>query len=173
MHAFIIAALALSSALDPKVKLVKLEPSSANQWPALQLNQYCYEPGVGITAGNIRTAATLDIMGQLAALAHKHGVMEKVMFQTYSKNKEGANVPRLSCGIRPETLSAAAAEEEVESLMEKALAKGFDLAKLPANNSAAKVILRNFLAKDATQEATKNNSKDAEGPPATSDEFPG
>jgi hypothetical protein len=162
MTLIITALVALTSPIDPKVRLVVQEPQAGSQqWRQVVFNSYCYEKAGDAAKTETRTRAMLDIMGQASRVLAEKDTAGMLSMRTYSKGKEGEPQPRLHIVIRPDATQAAHApmdvNAELASLTEKLLALGFDFGSVPSaisGNSAVFVgFLRSELAKRGTTAA--------------------
>lgn len=136
MSALITALVALSSPIDPKVKLVVQKPQAgSNAWDQVVFNDYCYESLKGSGGTENRTRAMFDLMGKAAQVLAKDDASGQLSMRSFYRNAKGENVPRLHITIRPTaTVNAPAmdANAELATWSEKAALAGVDFSTVPA-----------------------------------------
>lgn len=160
MSSLIINALcALTTPIDPKVKLILQKPvPGSNAWPQVVFNDYCYERLGDPGKTEARTRAMAHVFGQAATLLAEKDAEGAFSLRTFYRNAQGADKPRLHISIRP-TASASAPTMDVNaalaSLTQELADVGFDFSTVPSaisGNTAAYVgFLKAALAKRASQ----------------------
>jgi hypothetical protein len=120
MSSLITALCALTSKVDPKVRLIHQKPNAgSNQWAQVVFNDYCYERNGDSDKTELRTRAMADIFGQAACLLAKEDPMGNMSLRTFYRNKEGNNTPRLHIAIRPQAAQATEAQMDVHAELAK------------------------------------------------------
>jgi hypothetical protein len=137
MTALITALLALTSPIDPKVKLIVQKPQAgSNAWDQVVFNDYCYESLKGSGGTENRTRAMFALLGQAASLLAKDDPTGQLSMRSFYRNGKGENVPRLHISVRPSTAQAQApvmdANAQLAEWSEKAALAGVDFAAVPA-----------------------------------------
>lgn len=160
MSSLLITALcALTTPIDPKVRLVLQKPQQgSNAWDQVVFNDYCYERTGDSSKTETRTRAMAHLFGQAAALLAKDDPQGNLSVRTFYKNQKGENTPRLHITIRPTTTASAPqmdANAELAKLTEQLAALDFDFSTVPgaiSGNTAAYVgFLKAALAKRSSQ----------------------
>lgn len=183
MTALIAALLALTSTIDPKVKLVVQKPQAgSNAWDQVVFNDYCYESLKGSGGTENRTRAMFDLLGKASILLAKDDPTGQLSMRSFYRNGKGENVPRLHISVRPSTATAQApamdANAELAAWSEKAVVAGVDFSTVPAAITSvpaayvgwlkAQVARLNTAAATAEVAATGN----VDGAPAQSEDAP-
>ena len=179
MSVLLTALCALTTPIDPKVRLVVQKPQpGSNAWDQVVFNDYCYEKTGDTTKTETRTRAMASLFGKAAELLAKDDPTGTMSVRTFYKNAKGENTPRLHITIRPTTTASAPqmdAGADLASLTEQLAELDFDFSTVPANisgNTAAYVgYLRAALAKRASQ-AVQTEVTQASETPAQSEAPP-
>lgn len=159
----IAALLALTSTIDPKVRLIhQLPQNGSNQWPSVAFNDYSYQPNKAQGATETRTRAMADIFGQASVLLGKSDPEGTMSVRTFYKNAKGENVPRLHIVERPTATASAQVMDvntELAAATTEAIALEIDIAAIPvsimSNSAVALSFLRAAIAKANTELAAQ------------------
>jgi hypothetical protein len=146
MNALITALVALTTPIDPKVRLELQQPrAGSNQWPQVVFNAYCYEKLGDASKTETRTRAMAHLFGQAAQLLAKDDASGSLSIRTFYRAQDGTNTPRLHIVVRPESTASAPAMDanaELARVTEQAASLGFDFSTVPSaisGNTAAYV----------------------------------
>ncbi len=175
MSVLITALCALTTPIDPKVRLELQQPrAGSNQWPQVVFNAYCYEKSGDSAKTEARTRAMFDLMGKSAQLLAKDDREGSLSMRSFYRAADGTNTPRLHIVVRPESASQAPAMDAnavLAQVTEQAASLGFDFASVPSaisGNTAAYVgFLKAAIAKLQTQAANTEvqSGSESEAPP--------
>mgnify|MGYP001567435082 CR=1 FL=1 len=144
------ALIALTSTIDPKVKLVSQPPQNgSNQWPQVVFNSYCYEKSGNSGATETRTRAMADLYGQAGELLAKEDPEGNFSVRSFYKDREGSNQPKLHIVCRPTGTTGATASMDVNAELAdytgRAAELGFDFATVPTVIASQPAAFLGFL----------------------------
>lgn len=173
MNPILIALIALSSAIDPKVKLEVVRPRAGSQstWTTVGFNAYCFEKAGDTAKTERRTRAMADIFGQAAKYLAEHDVAGEYSVRTFSRAQDGGNTPRLHIVARETAGASASPAMDVNAQLveasSQALELGFEFDTVPAAVSANSAVylafLRKFIASKASDAVVAEVGASTEG----------
>lgn len=169
--------IALTSSIDPKVKLEFHAPQAgSNQWPSVGFNPYCYEKNTDRTKTETRTRAMLDLMGQASRVLVKDDPEGSFSMRTFYRDGQGALHPQLAISIAPtsnaQTTPTRDIGAELASACEKAAALGVDLSTIPAVVAAQPGSMLGFVNGLIARAQTKVVNEEVAATGAPADEAP-
>ena len=173
-RAIVTSLLALTSTIDPKVRLIIQSPQAgSNQWEQVVFNPYCFEALNNIPQTEKRTRAMFSLMGKAADLLATQDQGGDLSMRSFYKAQDGTAKPRLHITIRPTTTTNTPAIDvnaELAAATEKASAAGVDFSTVPAAISGSPAAFLGWLKGQTAQKLGAQVTQAIEQPPAHTDE---